>query len=264
LERDHREHDHGLKEDDRADLVSHLSELRARLIRVLVYLVAGMAVVWFLFDPLYAFMVRPISEPLRNISGELTVRGVLEPLMVRLEIALVGGLVLAGPPILYEIWAFVSPGLTPSERRGVRPIVPVAGVLFLLGIAMGYLVTGPSVTVLLRYMPPDTSALLTLNDTILLLLKFYLAFGVGFQLPVVLVLLAKVGIVDSRMLLKRWREAVVAIFMAAAIITPTWDPITLTVCALPMVVLYVATIGVIKLIERRARKAAEREDSLAG
>lgn len=264
MERDDWEHDHELKEDNRADLVSHLSELRARLIRVLVYLVAGMTVVWFLFDPLYAFMVRPISEPLKSISGQLTVRGLLEPLMVRLEIALVGGLVLAGPLILYEIWAFVSPGLMPSERRAVRPIVPVAGVLFLLGVAMGYLVTGPSVTVLLRYTPPDTRAWLTLNDTILLLLKFYLAFGAGFQLPIVLILLAKIGIVNSRMLAKRWREAVVAIFVAAAIITPTWDPITLTVCAMPMVVLYVATIGVIKVMERRARKAAEREDSLAG
>jgi sec-independent protein translocase protein TatC len=142
--------------------------------------------------------------------------------------------------------------------------VPVAGLLFLLGIAMGYVLTGPSVRVLLRYMPPDTRAWLTLNDTVLLLLKFYIAFGVGFQLPIVLVLLAKIGIVDSRMLLRRWREAVVAIFMAAAIITPTWDPITLTACALPMVVLYVATIGAVKVIERRARRAAEREDSLAG
>lgn len=252
-----------MREDERADLIAHLAELRGRLIRVLVYVAVGMTVVWIFFEPLYRFMVRPISGPLASVDGQLTVRGLLEPLMVRLEIVLVGGLMLAAPFVLYEIWAFVAPGLTASERRAVRPLVPVAVLLFLLGVAMGYVVTGPSVRVLLRYIPPDTRAWLTLNDTILLLLKFYLAFGVGFQLPIIIVLLAKVGIVDSRMLIRRWREAVVGIFVAAAIITPTWDPITLTVCALPMIVLYVLTIGAVKLIERGKRKQAERE-SLAG
>ncbi len=257
------ERDGELREDERADLIAHLAELRGRLIRVLVYVAVGMTVVWIFFEPVYSFMVRPISGPLASVDGQLTVRGLLEPLMVRLEIVLVGGLMLAAPFVLYEIWGFVAPGLTASERRAVRPLVPVAVLLFLLGVAMGYAVTGPSVRVLLRYIPPDTRAWLTLNDTILLLLKFYLAFGVGFQLPIIIVLLAKVGIVDSRLLIRRWREAVVGIFVAAAIITPTWDPITLTVCALPMIVLYVLTIGAVKLIERGKRKQAERE-SLSG
>ena len=252
-----------MSDDERADLITNLAELRARLIRVLVYVAAGMTVVWIFFEPLYRFMVRPISGPLASVDGQLTVRGLLEPLLVRLEIVLVGGLMLASPFVLYEIWAFVAPGLTTSERRSARPLVPVAMVLFLLGVAMGYAVTGPSVSVLLRYIPPDTRAWLTLNDTILLLLKFYLAFGVGFQLPIIIVLLAKVGIVNSRMLIRRWREAVVGIFVAAAIITPTWDPITLTVCALPMIALYMLTIGAVKLIERGKRKQAERE-SLTG
>jgi sec-independent protein translocase protein TatC len=117
---------------------------------------------------------------------------------------------------------------------------------------------------LLVYVPPDSRALLTLNDTLLLILKFYLAFGISFQLPIAIVLLAKLGIVNSRMLGRRWREATVGIFVVAAVITPTWDPITMTVCALPMVGLYLGTIGVVKLMERgrRKREAAQEQPSV--
>jgi len=253
-----------LPEEERANLVAHLAELRARLLRTLLYAALGMAAMWFVYAPVYRFLVQPIRQPLESLGGQLTVRGLLEGLLVKLEIVLVGGLILAAPLILYEVWAFVAPGLTRSERRAARPLVPAAGLLFLLGAAMGYAITKPTVTVLLRYIPPDTRAWLTLNETVLLLLKFYVAFGLGFQLPIVIVLLAKIGIVDSAMLKRRWREAVVGIFLLAAVITPTWDPITLTVAAVPMVLLYVATIGAVMLVERGARKAQARDDSLAG
>jgi len=136
--------------------------------------------------------------------------------------------------------------------------------LFLAGVTLGYFLTGPAVRALLRFIPPETAALLTLNDTILLLLKFYLAFGLGFQLPIVFILLAKLGLVDSRLLARRWREAVVIVFVMAAIITPTWDPITMTIAALPMALLYLGTIAVVKLIERGERRRRTEGDDLAG
>jgi sec-independent protein translocase protein TatC len=244
-----------LAEESRADLIAHLTELRARLLRIIVYALAAMTAVWFYFDPLYRFMLRPIAKPLESFGGKLTVRMLLEGLLVKLEIVLVAGVILASPFIFYELWAFVAPGLTGKERRAVRPLIPVAMMLFLAGTAMGYLMTGPAVTALLRFIPPDTAALLTLNDTVLLVLKFYLAFGLGFQLPIVIVLLAKLGIVDSRLLMRRWREAVIGIVLLAAIITPTWDPITLTIAAIPMILLYAGTIAVVKWIERGERKA---------
>jgi len=248
-----------VRQDERADLIAHLSELRARLLRAVLYALVGTVVVWIFFNPLYAFLVRPISEPLAKMGGQLTVRGLLEGFLVKCEIALVGGLILAAPLIFWEVWAFVSPGLTPRERSAVRPLVPAMGLLFLMGVALGYLITGPSVAWLLRYVPPSTQAWLTLNETILLMLKFYLAFGISFQLPIVIVLLAKIGLVDSGMLIRHWREAVVAVFVIAAIITPTWDPITMTVCALPMVALYLGTIAAVKLIERKEAKRAHQE-----
>lgn len=253
-----------MNDENRADLVSHLAELRTRLIRGLVYVTLTMALAWIFFDPLYRLMVAPVRGPLEEFGGELTVRMLLEGLLVKLEIVLVAGVILASPLITYEIWGFIAPGLTSNERRAARPLIPAAMLLFLAGVTMGYFLTGPAVRALLRFIPPETAALLTLNDTILLLLKFYLAFGLGFQLPIVLILLAKLGLVDSRMLAKRWREAVVIIFVMAAIITPTWDPFTLTIAAIPMVLLYMGTIAVVKLIERGDRKRRQGGDDLAG
>ncbi len=252
-----------MNEEERADLVTHLTELRARLIRSIIYTLIAVIGVWVFYDPLYRFLVRPVIGPLQEYGGQLTVRMLLEGLLVKLEIALVGGVIIALPLIMYELWAFVAPGLTRGERRAAGPLIPVAIFLFAAGVTMGYFITGPAVKALLRFIPPDTAALLTLNDTILLLLKLYLAFGLGFQLPIVIVLLAKVGIVESGMLIRRWREAVVVIFVLAAIITPSWDAFILTITALPMVALYVGTIGVVKLIERAERRARE-DDGLAG
>ncbi len=243
--------------EERSDLISHLTELRARLLRMIVYALIAMVGVWIYFDPLYRFLVHPVLGPLETFGGELTVRMLLEGLLVKLEIVLVAGVIVASPFIFYEVWAFVAPGLTGNERRAVRPLIPVAILLFLLGVAMGYLMTGPAVSALLRFIPPETNALLTLNDTILLLLKFYLAFGLGFQLPIVIVLLAKLGIIDSHLLVRRWREAVIIIVILAAIITPTWDPITLTIASVPMILLYLGTIAVVKWIERGEKKARE-------
>jgi len=252
-----------LGDEKRADLISHLSELRARILRSVVYAVVGTTLAWIFYDPVYTFATRPIAEALREKGGEIIVTQFMEGFLVRFEISLVVGLIAATPFIYYEVWAFVAPGLTGSERRAVRPLVPVSGALFLMGVAMGYLLTGPSISWLLQMNPPETAARYRLNENLLLILKFYLAFGASFQLPVVLVVLAKVGIVNSRLLTQRWREAVVLIFLLAAIITPTWDPLTMTVCALPMVGLYVATIWVVKLVER-GRRAAERAAETTG
>lgn len=253
-----------MREDQRADFISHLTELRTRLLRTIGYAMLGAAVVWFFFKPIYTFLIRPISEPLSKVGGELAVRGILEGFMIKCEIALIGGMIIAAPFIYWEVWAFIAPGLTQKERRAVRPLIPVSGILFFMGVALGYLITGPSVRWMLAYVPPHSRALLTLNDTLLLILKFYLAFGISFQLPIVIVLLAKLGIVNSRMLGRRWREAAVGIFVVAAIITPTWDPITMTVCALPMVGLYLGTIGVVKIMERGHRKREEAEEEPSG
>ena len=244
-----------MKEDERADLVTHLEELRSRLLRILLYATAGLVLAWAFYPWIYRFLAAPVMGPLRAAGGQLTVRGLLEGFWVRCVISLVVGCFVASPFIFYETWAFVAPGLTPRERRAGAPLLPVATLLFLGGVALGYAITRPSVSWLLKFVPPDTAALLTLNDTLVLLLKFYLAFGLSFQLPLVIIFLASIGLIRYSLLIGRWREAVVAIFVIAAIITPTWDPLTMTVCALPMVLLYALTTWVVKVIERRRERA---------
>ena len=110
--------------------------------------------------------------------------------------------------------------------------------------------------------PSGTSVLLTLQDTVLLVLKFYFVFGLSFELPIVLVLLSTFHIITSQVLVSRWRKATVAIFIIAAIITPTWDPLTMTVCALPMCFLYLGTVGLIRLLERRRHRRTELAERL--
>lgn len=253
-----------MEDEKRADLVSHLAELRTRIIRATVYALVGTTAVWVFYRPLYAFLTRPIVHALQKARGEIIVTQFLEGFLVKLEISLVGGLILAAPFIYYEAWAFVAPGLTRNERRAARPLVPASGLLFLMGVAMGYLITEPSISWLLTMNPPETVPRYHLNDNLLLMLRFYLAFGLAFQLPIILVLLAKIGIVNSRLLWARWREATVLVFVIAAIITPTWDPLTMTLCALPMVALYLGTIGVIKLMERSRQKAAGEQVGSVG
>ena len=244
-----------MEEEKRGDLVSHLDELRTRILRSAIYTVIGVTLVWVLYNPLYRVLTRPIEHALKAVHGELIVTQFMEGFLVKFEISLVGGLIVAAPFIYYEIWGFIAPGLTGNERRAVRPLVPVSAALFVAGVALAYAITEPSIAWLLGMNPPGTVPRYRLNENLLLLLKFYLAFGLAFQLPIVLILLARIGIVNSRLLGHRWREATVAIFVIAAIITPTWDPITMTVCALPMCGLYLGTIGVIKLIERGRQRA---------
>jgi sec-independent protein translocase protein TatC len=251
--------DTGVSEEERSNLISHLTELRARLIRALVYVILGMAAVWFAFDPLFLLLTHPIVSALGEETSTLHPFTPFEGAFVRLGFVLVGGVVVALPFIMYEIWAFVAPGLTRAERRSVGPFIPVAMLLFFLGVSMAYVLTGPAVRALFYLNPPNTEPLLNLNQTVLQLIRFYLAFGICFQIPIIIVVLAKLGIVDSRLLISRWREAVIIIFVVAAVVTPTWDPITLTAAALPVVVLYAGTIAVVKLIERGRRRANEDE-----
>ena len=221
----------------------------------------GTTLVWLCYGRVYAFMVRPLAAALQRGGGQLNFRHFLTPFMLQLQIALIGGLIVALPFICWEVWAFVAPGLTRSERRAVRPLVPVATLLFAMGVATAYLLTGPCVRWMMSYRPPGTHMLLDLNENLLLIVKFYLAFGLGFQLPILLVLLTALGIVDSRFLTSHWREATVAIFIIAAIITPTWDPLTMTAAALPLVILYLLTLGVIRVLDKRRAKAARNQPS---
>ncbi|MDW8289672.1 MAG: twin-arginine translocase subunit TatC, partial [Armatimonadota bacterium] len=175
---------------------------------------------------------------------------------LRLKLSFVVGLILAAPYVTYQIWAFVAPGLTRSERRVVKMFLPFSALLFVMGVVLGYLFLPAAIRWFLSYLADYGNATLLQNPLsyVLLAVKILLAFGLCFQLPIVLIILAKLGLVSSKRLMTYWRHAVVLIFAVAAVVTPTNDPLSLMVMALPMIFLYFFTVGVVKRMESIAAK----------
>ncbi|GIV15668.1 MAG: Sec-independent protein translocase protein TatC [Armatimonadota bacterium] len=243
-------------EDRPADLTEHLEELRTRIIRSLFAIFIGWVTGYILFPVVYHLISLPLNEPLRRVHGTTVFLHFADPFFLRLKLSFVVGLIFAAPYVTYQIWAFVAPGLTRSERRVVKMFIPFSGILFAMGVVLGYLLLPAAISWFLSYLQDYGNATLLQNPLsyVLLSVKILLAFGLSFQLPIVLIILAKLGLVTSRRLMTYWRHAIVIISIIAAVITPTNDPLSMTVMALPMVFLYFFTIGVVKRMENNSAK----------
>jgi sec-independent protein translocase protein TatC len=237
-------------------LVEHLDELRVRIIRAIVYVALGMTCCWIFYPQLINWLIAPIWDILQKLGGKIQFLDLVEPFWLRAQISMLGGLILMLPLLLLEIWGFVRPALTPRERRVLR-LVP-AGIfsLFILGSAFGYKMIPLFASWLmsdhfvLTWMTPQ----LQLIKAVLFTPKIMLGFGIGFQVPIFVILLNRLGILPGEVLNRHWREATVAIFTIAAIITPTWDFLSMTIAALPLALLYAGTVWIIGLIERREKR----------
>lgn len=238
-------------QDRPADLTEHLEELRTRIVRSLFAIFVGWVAGYILFPWVYHLIALPLEEPLRKVEGKTVFLHFADPFFLRLKLSFVVGLIFSAPYVTYQIWVFVAPGLTRSERRVVRMFIPFSGALFVMGVVLGYLFLPAAIRWFLSYLADYGSATLLQNPLsyVLLAVKIILAFGLCFQLPIVLIILAKLGLVSSKRLLTYWRHAIVIIFTVAAVVTPTNDPLSLMVMALPMVFLYFVTIGIVKRIE---------------
>ncbi len=246
--------------DDRpADLTEHLEELRTRIVRSLFAIFVGWVAGYILFPAVYHLVSLPLEEPLRKVQGRTVFLHFADPFFLRLKLSFVVGLIFAAPYVTFQIWAFVAPGLTRSERRVVKMFIPFSGILFVMGVVLGYFFLPAAIRWFLSYLADYGNATLLQNPLsyVLLAVKILLAFGLSFQLPIVLIILAKLGLVTSSRLLTYWRHAIVIIFTLAAIVTPTNDPLSLMVMALPMVFLYFLTIGVVKRMEHKPSKQNE-------
>jgi sec-independent protein translocase protein TatC len=248
-------------EDRPADLTEHLEELRTRIIRSFIGIFIGWVAGYILFPQVYQSLAYPLREPLRAVHGQTVFLHFADPFFLRLKLSFVVGLIFAAPYVTYQIWAFVAPGLTRSERRVVKMFIPFSGTLFVMGVAIGYLLLPAAIRWFLSYLSDYGNATLLQNPLsyVLLAVKILLAFGLSFQLPIVLIILAKLGLVTSKRLMTYWRHAVVIISVIAAVITPTNDPLSMTVMAAPMVFLYFLTIGIVKRME--GNRAKQRKAS---
>ena len=227
-------------------LLEHLEELRSRIIVIAVAVLVCAVAGFFLAEPIIALLRTPLPEE----GAELIQTAVSEAFGVRLQLALMAGLALAMPVILYEVWAFVTPGLTRSERRLVWPLLGVAIVLFAAGIGLGYLLIPVAVGFLLDFSLPGVEPLLGLSDYVGFVTTFLLAFGLALEFPVIMYLLARLGVLSYAFLSRRRRWAILLIALFAIVITPGDIVIGSATLAIIMYGLFEITLQLIRILGR--------------
>ncbi len=232
----------------------HLRELRSRLFRAVLALAAGTAVGWVLFPWLLDVLIAPYCSAMNDDQCRLIALTPLEPFSVRIRTSLVTGLYLGGPVIFYQLWRFITPGLTRKERRYALPFVLLSQLMFSIGIAFAYLLIPLGLNVLLRLGGTGIEAMLAADAYLTFFLRMSLAFGMVFELPLILVALVLAGVLTAAGLRKARPYAIVGFFTLAAFITPTVDAGTQLLVALPMVLFYEVATAVAWYVERRRRR----------
>lgn len=233
--------DGGPKELREMTLVGHLGELRRRIVISVLALVGGTAVAYYYIDELMKFVTAP--------AGKLYFMSPAEGFFAFLKLAVFGGFLLALPVILWQIWAFVAPALTSGEKKWAIIMVPGSVLLFFSGVAFAYLlVWPPAVKFFLGFGSESLQPMLSLGQYLSFLISFILPFGIIFNLPLVLLVLAKMGIISSALLAKQRRVMIVVAFIVGGIITPTPDIFSQTMMAIPILVLYEASIWAVRLL----------------
>jgi sec-independent protein translocase protein TatC len=239
-------------------LLEHLTELRTRLFKVTLALAAGTVVGYIVFPEVLTGLVAPYCTALDHIRPEASCNLValrpLEPFSVRIKTSLVIGLFVGGPVIFYQLWRFITPGLTRRERRYALPFVFLSQVMFSLGLIFAYLVIPHGLRILLTMGGPGIEALLSADEYLSFFLRMSVAFGLVFEFPLVLIFLAMVGVISSAGLRRSRPYAVVGMTIASAILTPTTDAVTLLFMMGPMLLFYEAAIFAARFIERSRRR----------
>ena len=232
--------------------------LRKRLTLGIAALGMGVVVAFIFNGLVFDLLLRPLPAG----TTQITTFSPAEPFMVTLKVSAVAGAILASPFLIYQFWAFVGPGFTSTERRHFYPVVVSCTVLFLLGIAIGYLLVLPrALDALLGINPSEAFQIeLRANDYFTFVAMFLLAFGIVFELPVILVLLAKVGVVDDRFLRKNRRFAILIGAIAAALLTPSPDAFSMLAMFIPLLALYEISIWLARLVQPRRDVEAAGED----
>jgi sec-independent protein translocase protein TatC len=231
--------------DKELGLVEHLAELRVRLLWCFAAVGVGMVVTWNKCNEISEWILAPILHALKGKGTPIST----DPtgfFTIYLQISMVSALIITMPFLLFQVWRFIEPALTNNERRYTLVLVPFASVLFFLGVGLGYWMSPMFFNFLLAFQLNGVLANWDYGLTVVFLAKTLLIFGLAFQVPVVTIFLNKTGIVSRNLLIHYWRHVVVVIFTVVAFVTPTWDPLTMTVCALPPCLLYLVSIWMVK------------------
>jgi len=248
---------------EQSSFVEHLTELRSRLVKSIIYLFIFFVICYFFAENIYSFLLAPYAEAVKDdeINRRMIFTALHETFITYLKVAFFAAMFITSPIILTQIWKFVAPGLYKNEKRALLPYLVATPALFLLGgMLVYYLIMPLAIKFFLSF---ETSAHIgslpiqleaKVNEYLSLIMRLIFAFGISFQLPVLLSLLARVGFVDSQYLKKRRKYVIIIIFIAAAILTPP-DPITQIGLGIPLLILYELSILSVRLIEKNKNNA---------
>ena len=249
--------------NNQSSFIGHLTELRSRLVKSIIYLFIFFIICYFFAEDIYSFLVEPYAEAVKDdgVNRRLIFTALHETFITYLKVAFFTAMFVSSPIILTQILKFIAPGLYKNEKRALLPYLIATPTLFLLGgMLVYYLVMPLAIKFFLTF---ETSAQVSglpiqleakVNEYLSLIMRLIFAFGISFQLPVLLSLLARVGFIDSEYLKKRRKYVIVIIFIAAAILTPP-DPITQIGLGIPLLILYELSILSVKIIEKKKKNA---------
>ncbi|MEW2451534.1 twin-arginine translocase subunit TatC [Streptomyces parvulus] len=266
--------------EGRMPLAEHLRELRNRLAKALLAIVAVTVVAAFFYEAIINLLTGPILDSIgceksfaeladarsgTEPCAQITINGLLGPFTLALKVSLTAGIVLASPVWLYQLWAFVAPGLHRNEKKYAYAFVATGAPLFLIGAYFAYAVLPTSAEVLIEFTPSDVDNLLPLDELLDLVTRMVIVFGLSFELPLLLVMLNLTGVLTGRRMLGWWRAMIMGITLFAAIATPSTDPLTMILLAGPIWVLYFGAVAVSLVNDRRKarREALEPDDDEA-
>ena len=257
------------EDKSKASFVSHLSELRQRLLKSFIFLLFTFIISYLFSEEIYKFLVKPYSEAIleNNLNRRLIFTALHEAFLTYLKVAFFTSIFLTSPIFLTQIWKFVAPGLYNNEKKALLPYLIATPILFILGgVLVYYLIMPLAIKFFLGFETAESSTSIAIqleakvNEYLSLVMRLIFAFGLSFQLPVVLSLLARVGVVDSKFLKERRKYVVIIMFTAAAILTPP-DPITQIGLALPLLLLYELSILSVNIIESKNLKRKREEEN---
>jgi sec-independent protein translocase protein TatC len=248
--------------EGRMPLVAHLRELRRRLTRAVLAIVLGAVIAAFFYKPLFDLLVQPFYTMAARYEAEgatvtLNFNGVGDPFSYALKICAMAGIFFACPVWMYQLWAFVAPGLHKTEKRWGIGFVLVSVPLFLGGAVLAYIFLPKGFDLLIGFnpAPKKVANIVSLNNYLSFVLRMFLVFGIAFVMPVFLVALNLVGVISGRALFKAWRPTILGAFVFAAVATPSGDPWTMTALAVPMLLLYTIAATICLFMDRRRRRA---------
>ena len=243
--------------------LEHLEELRKRIIYSLIAVAAGFGICWNYAEKIYGYMQAPIMKALahNHMDQKLVYLNPTEPFNMYLKIGLLAGLFVASPFVLYQVWAFIAPGLYRHEKRYVMPFMVMSVGLFLAGGIFGYYIVYPAALDFLVGYGKQFTPMITIGEYTDLFLTIIVGLGVVFEMPILVFFLALMGIVSPNWMWNNLRYSILIIFIIAAILTPTTDIMNMCIFAAPMVALYLVSIGVAWLVhpKRRKKRALETQ-----